>query len=407
MFRSRVHWGDAKWLLLIIEQQAFGVVDRWLSAPNLLVMGYGPLERLLSPTAYLTFVFIGMGVINIYLAYRTLGKFLYGQAKLLGMLILFSAFGTFSMSAGYFEVYTVSNFALTIYLYLLFSFEGKSFLSYAFFGFASGILSLIYMGTMMTVAFSGISITHFLLFQNRSGLLKKVGCAISFSLGAGFGLYGISLVLIKPQLLSPKASFDLVWQVYRLKTNVRLSNTMTSWYLSIDEILSFQRLLEFVDCWLIYGVAGVTFLIGVLALNLLLMKTSFFKAQLTDSKLLTLLVIVGFYIFFMFIKRPVLGFSDWDLFAYTVYPINLLGLVLFAILPIEPSRKHKLLFMSAILSLGWFTVTFSMLNPLAPGALKLPKRMRADIFTSYQIFEAIPETERINILRKEVLRYAR
>ncbi|MDZ7695433.1 MAG: hypothetical protein U5R49_00420 [Deltaproteobacteria bacterium] len=259
------------------------------------------------------------------------------------------------------------------------------------------------MGTMMTLVFSAFFVLHFLLFHECNGLLRKIGHAIMFCFGTGLGLYGVSLVLAKPQLLSPEALFDLLWKVYRLKTDIRLSAVTTSWYLSMDEIFSAKRLLEFVDVWLIYGPVILSLLIIALLLNLAQLRVSFLKRYFFDSKLLTLFGIAVFYLFFMIIKRPVMGLSDWDLFSYAVYPIGLLGLALFAMIPLDTGQKNKLLVIAAIVSVGWFTVNYSLLNPLKPGTLKLPRRMQPDIFSSYELFDQIPETNRIRKLRKEIV----
>jgi len=404
VLRPRLHWGDSDWLLVILSEHPATSVDRWLTTPLILDGLYRPVAWLWSPPTFLALFYAALGVVACLMIIDTVKRLICVKAaSSSALLFVFSSFGTSVLLLGYFEVYTFVNALIVASLWAAVRFQQLPTPAWALaFGVTISLAALSYMGGVPLLVLSPIPVVYQLVMK-ANGRQKRLGIAAGFCLGLAIGCYLSAVVLAKETVSSPQAVWRVLWtQNLANLTRVAGDTNPMGWYLPWSELWQASHLLDMVDVWAIYGFFG---LLLVSAVFLAAPSRVFRRVPgllSSDGVFTFLLILAGVYLYFMFTKRFVMGFKDWDLFSYSVYPINLFAVYLAlggASGATIPPRAELWLRHGAA---TWGLFTFLIMNPLAPRIDFLSPRHRFGVVQNYQLFGEFTMSDHMRAIRDEL-----
>jgi hypothetical protein len=306
-------------------------------------------------------------------------------------LLLFFSYPVITLFSGYLEIYSIAHLGLILFITLMIRLLKKPRrVDFFLFGLISSLCGLLYIGNIPLTVLWMIPLLFSIRREMSSGTRKIIHLMVSLS-GFVLGVYGSCWIRAGKIMWSIEEIAKTIETRVLPLTKVRLDPSVQSWYLSAGEILSRDHLLEMVDIWMIYGVSGVFLLIiSVVVAMQGSIEDKRFKF-LSDGIFVSLLCINVTYLCFMSIKRFVLGFADWDLFIYIVYPINLCGVYCYCK---WAANKRELKYGIEALkgfTVAWFVLTTSVMNPLWREINYFPKA-KQPLITNYELNQRVRMT---------------
>jgi len=404
LLRPRLHWGDSDWLLVILSEHPATSVDRWLTTPLILDGVYRQVAWLWSPPTFLALFNAALGMAACLMIVDTVRRLIPVQAEARSaLLFVLSSFGTLVLLLGYFEVYTFTNALAIASLWTISRFQQLPTTAWSFaFGVTVSLAALSYMGGVPLLVLSPIPVVYQLM-SKAIGWRKRLAIGTGFALGLAAGCYLSAVLLAKEPVSSAQAMWGVLW-TQNLAHLTRLAGDANpvGWYLPWSEVLRTSHLLDMVDVWAIYGFFGLLLLAAVVVaapVRLIGRIRSLLKG---DGVFVFLLCLTGVYLYFMFTKRFVMGFKDWDLFSYCVYPINLFAVYLAFGSPsgafITPRTEWWLRYGA----MAWGLFTFLIMNPLTPRIDFLSPRHRHGVVQNYRLFGEFRMSDHMRAIRDEL-----
>lgn len=403
--RPRIHWGDADWLIAILQEGVHRPSSRWFAGICLLHYAYAPFTGWLYPKTFLTLFHALLGVAAILTILPTL-RLLFPErtSRRQASCYVFASFGTWVLLSGYFEIYTLVHagtiFHVAAMVHLLKRTRPRHFL---LFGFTTSFVGCIYMGAIPLMPLALVPLTYALLSLPRRGSTRLIFLSLA-GIGAFAGFYLSAAALARSLILSPVQVYRVIAGIVLRMTRIDMDASATSWYLTVPEMFSLDHLVELVDTWLIYGFFGIVLAAFWAIGRRRSVQDRRWFGFLQDGVFVSLLSLAASYLAFMFVKRFVMGFKDWDLYAYAVYFVNIFCTywVFRAWDPAERLRSAERALRAAAVT--WFVFTFLVMNPLAKSTIFLSEAKRVNAIYNYDLLEPVVETPHLRAIKRQLLK---
>jgi hypothetical protein len=329
VLRARLHWGDSAMLVGSLEAGVHRWNPRWLTGMIGLAHAYDPIRAVLPATLFITLVYIALGCAGVLLLASTLVTIADERpVPFRVMLLVLASPATLLLFSGYLEIYAVPHFGVILFLWAgaRMSF-GHGRLGFGTFGLVTGFASLLYIGNLL------LPVLGVLLSLARLSATEQPDPRLAarqfgrFTLALAAAAYG-SLCFVRGELIldAGRLRRAFPWMVDIASDVLRTEATGASLNSVVPDALSLARARQWLETWSLYGYFGLLLAIAVLVLSVT--DGSLRRSLLAECRRGYLPLLAGLaavYLTVSYVKRPVMGFRDWDLFLYAAYRVNLLG----------------------------------------------------------------------------------
>jgi hypothetical protein len=387
LIRPRLHWGDSAVLVGSLESGAHRWNPRWALSMIGLAYAFDPWRSLCSGTLFLTLVYLGIGCLGIALLVTTLRVVADGHpVPLHAAVLVLASPATLLLFSGYLEIYPVPHFGIALFLWagagLAF---GRRWMGFLRFGLVSGLASMLYIGNLLLAVCGSALVAGRLLAQHPPG--RRLVPAGRFLLGAVASAYVAVCLLLGEWVVGPWQFLrTFPWLLQEANDVVRLEATGSTWQSVLPDAFESRRLWQWLETWSLYGFFGLLLAAACASLGLVSGPVRRSFAEETRRGYIPALAGLALaYLVASYVKRPVMGWRDWDLFLYAAYPANLLGACLLVRLRHVAPEVLWLGRGFALCAVVWGVIAYSYVNPIRPEWNALPHRRRVDAFESYDV----------------------
>ena len=397
LIRPRLHWGDSVALVSALDAGVHRWNPRWLTGMVGLAYAFDPLRPVMSGTLFLTLAYIGLGCVEIAMLVATLkvvgeGRKIPGAAVLL---VLASPATLFLMS-GYLEIYPMAQLGIVTFLWAAAAFaDRRRWMGYPLFGLVCGLTGMLYVGNLILLPLGAVLMGTRLVAEPSTPHWKaRLRHGLGFGAGALLGLYSsLSLVIGEswPGVRRVVAAGVSILSDSALV--LRHEATSAAWYAPLLDALTAPRARQYCETWSLYGFFGLMF-VAMVASALLVDPASCRRASrsVRNGFFVVLAGLVAAQLIASLVKTQPMGFRDWDLFTYAVYPVNLLAACLLVRLQHVPSLAAVGRTFS-VCACVWCLMVYAYMNPVRPEWSGLPPGRRALAFESYHLMSRISAAE--------------
>ncbi len=396
VLRPRLNWGDSDWVVVMLKYD-MPYNRRWLTSIHILNGLYAPFRAHIAVKTFLTLLLCGLGTAEVMLMRSTVWRLFEVRDRIYTLFLCCFSYATFTLLSGYFEVYAVAHVGIVSCIAVAAALLHGSPrpLSGFVYGFIVSFSALLYMGNMPLFF---IMIIPFACSVSR--LEKGRWVAVFLYVLGSFVALWVSVSIISHSWL-PFSNLLRAVQVFLTPlAEWRTQGGNHSWYMPVAEMLNLQHIGMAMNAWQVYNFLLPCFLL-LCALALVILCLSQKRLDpLRDPVLLTIMGISGMYLFFSFTKRYVMGFKDWDLFAYSWYPVGLTGAYLYT--KYVRGRTACLLPAIASMTLFWSIFTYAIMNPLNNKKVLLPDYHRQGTVENFDFLADIRMDAHMHIIRKQL-----
>ncbi len=396
LIRPRLHWGDSAALVSALDGGVHRWNPRWLTGMVGLAYVFDPLRATMSGTLFLTLAYIGLGCLDLVLLMATL-RIVSDGRKVPGAAVLFAIASpaTLFLMSGYLEIYAMPQFGIVAFLWAAAAFSvRRPWMGFPSFGLVGGLATMLYVGNMILLPLGTALMGARLLAEFDQGWKARLRPAIEFGAGALLGLYA-SLCLVIGEFLPGVGRLVAAVSSILSEPGLVLRNEASgaAWYSPLADSLTPTRAREYAEVWSLYGFFGLLFLLTLA--SMLIVDTPLRRWALrasADGFLPMLAGLITTHLVASYFKSRPMGWRDWDLFTYAVYPVNLLAACLLMRLqqvPIVEAVGRTLSICGSV----WCLMVYAYLNPVRPEWGGLPLRKRVSAFESYCPMSRVPASD--------------
>jgi len=404
LLRPKMNWGDSDWVMMMLRLDA-PIVSRWLTSIKVLNFLYQPLSALLFPKQFVTIFFCILGVLGIAAGVLSIRAFSRRENIGTDIIFLFFSFAVVMMCSGYLEIYSFSNFGIVVFLMSMIGLlKQVQWMNTCLFGIITSTVGFMYMGNMPLFLVSLLSIIYYLLHfrHNLSQLMLR---ATLYFVGITVGMYLSFWILTCELVWSPQKMYDIYKSQIVPLTKISLKSH-GGWYMTPNEMFSLNYFFDYINTWLIYGFSGFI----LFGLSVYVAVGEFFKNRqikfFRDGIFMSLLLTCLIYLFFSYIKRPMMGFKDWDAIIYIVYPINLLAVYSYSKWLSEKNEYCFSVDMLKKFTVIWCFYTFLIMNPISEKLNVIPPNKQIDVIYNYNFFVPTEMTPHLETISSEIRKSA-
>ena len=395
LIRPRLHWGDSAALISALDGGVHRWNPRWLTSMVGLAYVFDPLRPLMSGTLFLTLAYIGLGCLDLVLFVATL-RILSEGRRIPGVALLFavSSPATLFLMSGYLEIYAMPQFGIVAFLWAAAAFSvRRPWMGFPSFGLVGGLASMLYVGNLILLPLGTALVGARLLSEPGQGWKARLRPAIEFGAGAFLGFYASLCLVIGEGLPGGRRMMAAVSSILSEPGLVLRNEAVAAvWYSPLLDSLTPTRVREYAEVWSLYGFFGLLFLLTLASMLIVdaPLRRWVLRAP-ADGFLPMLAGLITIHLLASYIKSRPMGWLDWDLFTYAVYPVNLLAACLLTRL------QHVRIVGAvgrtfAICASVWCLMVYAYLNPVRP-EWGLPLRKRASAFESYSPLSRVPPSD--------------
>jgi len=229
--------------------------------------------------------------------------------------------------------------------------------------------------------------------------------ATLYFVGITVGMYLSFWILTCELVWSPQKMYDIYKSQIVPLTKISLKSH-GGWYMTPNEMFSLNYFFDYINTWLIYGFSGFI----LFGLSVYVAVGEFFKNRqikfFRDGIFMSLLLTCLIYLFFSYIKRPMMGFKDWDAIIYIVYPINLLAVYSYSKWLSEKNEYCFSVDMLKKFTVIWCFYTFLIMNPISEKLNVIPPNKQIDVIYNYNFFVPTEMTPHLETISSEIRKSA-
>jgi hypothetical protein len=311
------------------------------------------------------------------------------------VLLVLASPATLFLMSGYLEIYPMAQFGIVTFLWAAAAFAvRRRWMGYLLFGLVCGLTGMLYVGNLILLPLGAVLMGTRLIAEPAPYWKTQLRQGLGFGAGALLGLYSSFCLVIGeswPDVRRIVAAGVSVLSDSALV--LRHEATSVAWHAPLLDALTASRAREYSEIWSLYGFFGLLFVVMV-ASALLVDPVSCGRAlrSVRNGFFLVLVGLVAAQLIASFVKTQPMGWRDWDLFTYAVYPVNLLAASLLVRLQHVPSLAAVGRTFSVCASV-WCLMVYAYMNPVRPEWSGMPPGRRALAFESNHPMSRISASE--------------
>lgn len=291
------------------------------------------------------------------------------------------------LSSGYIEIYSMVLFSLVIFITASIRWlHDCKWMNSWIYGLTVALTSLVYLGCLFLLVIGGL-VFVIKMFSKTSGYKVVLLRVLQYGIGNFLGFYISAMILSGNWFIGFKRLFASYYELIKILTFDKLQGGRE---FAFAESFISDRALEVTDISHLYGI--ISFILFFCILSFITFNGNFRREimqRVHTGIAILLLAITTFLGFFFYVKIPHLGFADWDVFMFLMYPMNFFAAYVICqgdlLNSFDKIGRKAIVFFKVV----WLVFTFAYINPLQKRWNMIPEPKLFGVVYNYSLKQSL------------------